>query len=407
MLKIIKIAWRNIWRNKLRSGVVITSIILGLWSGLFIMAMTYGLNEQRINGAISTVLSHVQIHNPKFQSDQKVSDTIHNSLQVIETIKNSTNVKQYTKRLISMGMISNAKGTYGIQITGINPEKEKLVTEIHSSIIKGDYFTRLKRNPIVIGQKLADKLKIKLNSKIVVTIQNINSDLTNAAFRVEGIFKTQNTMFDESTVFIKDSDLSKTLDLNHGEIHEIAIIGNTLDDASLIAKNLKQKDSFNQIETWSEVSPELGYAQEMMTSFLIIFMGIVLLALSFGIINSMLMAVLERKKELGMLMAIGMKKQNIFAMITFETVFLTLIAAPLGLLLSYLSIEYYHIHGIDLSNFASGLESLGIGAIMHTYLPTSMYINISILTILVSFISSLFPARRALKLNPAEAIKSL
>jgi len=106
-------------------------------------------------------------------------------------------------------------------------------------------------------------------------------------------------------------------------------------------------------------------------------------------------------------MAIGMKKQSIFSMIMLETVFLSLIAMPIGLFLSYISIEYYAKHGIDLSNFASGLESLGIGAIMHTYLPTKMYLNVSLLTLAVAFISSLFPAKRALKLNPAEAIKSL
>ena len=407
MIKIIKIAWRNIWRNKLRSSVVMISIILGLWSGLFIMAMTFGLNEQRINGAINTVLSHVQIHNPRFLEDQKINDTIINKSKLIDAINNSDKISHYAERIISTGMVANAKGTYGIQLTGIKPEDEKKVTEIFRKIKQGDYFTRLKRNPAVIGEKLAKKMKLKLNSKIIVTLQNSNGDLVNAAFRVEGIYKTQNTAFDEVTIFVKKSDLTKIVGFNNGQVHEIAIVGKSIDDASLIAQELKNTDKTNKIETWSEISPELGYAQEMMGTFLFIFMGIVLLALSFGIINAMLMAVLERKKELGMLMAIGMKKKSIFSMITFETVFLTLIATPIGLLLSYISIEYYAKHGIDLSNFAKGLESLGIGAIMHTYLPLKMYLNVSLLTIAVAFVSSLFPARRALKLNPAEAIKSL
>jgi len=202
-------------------------------------------------------------------------------------------------------------------------------------------------------------------------------------------------------------DLAKIVGFTNGEIHEIAYVGNSLDEASIIANKLKINDKFNKYEAWDQISPELGYAQEMMSTFLMVFMLIVLAALSFGIINSMLMAVLERKKELGMLMAVGMKKQKVFAMITFETVFLTMIAAPLGLLLSYFSIEYYATHGIDLSMFSSGLESLGIGATMYTYLPKDMYVKVTLLTLAVAFISSLFPARRALKLNPAEAIKSL
>ncbi len=407
MKEIIKIAWRNIWRNKLRSSVVIVSIILGIWSGLFIMAMTYGLNEQRIDGAITTTLSHGQIHNPKFLSDQTINDTIIDRLTVIAIINSIEQVKAFSERIISTGMVANAKGTFGTQLTGIDPKKEKKITEIYNHLIEGTYFTKIKRNPAVIGKKLADKMKIKINSKIVVTLQNSVGDLVNAAFRVEGIFKTQNTTFDGSTIFVRKDDLAKIVDFKNGEINEIAFVGNSLDQASIIAEKLKLTDKNNKTETWDEISPELGYAQEMMSTFLIIFMLIVLAALSFGIINSMLMAVLERKKELGMLMAVGMRKKKVFAMITFETVFLTMLAAPLGLLLSYLSIEYYSTHGIDLSMFSSGLESLGIGAIMYTYLPGNMYINVTLLTLLVAFISSLFPARRALKLNPAEAIKSL
>jgi len=407
MKEIIKIAWRNIWRNKLRSSVVIISIVLGLWSGLFIMAMTFGLNEQRINGAITTTLSHGQIHNPKFLSNQSINDTIINKEFLINQIKKIEDVQAYSERIISGGMVANAKGTYGIQLLGINPENEKRVTSIYNHLVEGSYFTKIKRNPAIIGEKLAKKMKIKLNSKVIVTLQNSDGDLVNSAFRVEGIYKTQNTTFDRYTIFTRKNDLANITGFENGEIHEIAYIGNSLDKAESIAGILKQKDKINKTESWAEISPELGYAQEMMSTFLIIFMLIVLMALSFGIINSMLMAVLERKKELGMLMAVGMNKPKVFAMITFETVFLTMIAAPLGFLLSYLSIEYYAIHGIDLSSFASGLESLGIGAIMYTFLPKSMYINITLLTLIVAFISSLFPARRALKLNPAEAIKSL
>jgi len=404
---LIKIAWRNIWRNKLRSTVVIISIILGLWSSLFIMAMTYGLNNQRIHGAITTILSHIQIHNPAFSDNQSISDTIINKNNVINNITSIYSIKAHSERIIINSMIANAKGTYGAQLVGIDPEKEKNVTEIFEHLTKGDYFTRLKRNPAVIGEKLAKKMHLKLNSKVIVTFQNTTGDLINAAFRIEGIYKTQNTAFDAANVFVRKNDLAKISGLNPGNIHEIAIVAKSLDEVKNIANILKQKDKVNKTETWSEISPELGYAQEMMTTFLLIFMLIVLMALSFGIINSMLMAVLERKKELGMLMAVGMKKKKLFAMISLETIFLTMIAVPAGLLLSYLSIEYYAEHGIDLSHVASGLESLGIGATIFTYIPSNMYFYIALLTLVIAIASSLFPARQAMKLNPAEAIKSL
>ncbi len=407
MITILKIAWRNIWRNKLRSSIVIISIILGIWSGLFISALTLGMNEQRTKNIISTSLSHLQIHNKTFLANLNIKDTINSPQIDLNACKSNKMIKAYTGRQIAAGMIANAKGNYGIQLYGINPETEKKVTAIFSKIEKGNYFTRLKRNPIVLGKELAKKMNAKLNSKVVVTLQNINGDLVNGAFRVEGIYNAENSTLELSTAFVKIEDLAKITGLSKNTLHEIALLGNNIKNAPLIKKDLEKVDKTNKIETWAEISPALSYAQAMMSKFLYIFMVVILLALSFGIINSMLMAVLERKKEIGMLMAVGMKKRKIFSMISYETLFLSLIAAPVGLLFAYITIKYFSIHGIDLSIFSSGLASFGMGTIIYTYLPTNIYFEITFLTIIIAFISSLFPARRALKLNPAEAVKSL
>ena len=136
-------------------------------------------------------------------------------------------------------------------------------------------------------------------------------------------------------------------------------------------------------------------------------MFIVLSGLSFGIINTMLMAVLERKKEIGMLMSIGMTKIYIFLMICFETVFLSLVSIPFALLITYFTVDYFSVVGIDLSVVASGLENFGVGSMFYLKLPSEYYINLSMLVIFISFISSIFPAIRALKINPAEATKSI
>lgn len=406
MKTLIKIAWRNVWRNKLRSSMVILSIVLGIWAGLFLMAMTLGLNEQRMSGAVDTYLSHLQIHNPKFKEDNNIKFVIEDKEQVVKALQEEKQVKAYAERAIVTGMINNAKGSRGVQLLGIDSEEEKQLTTISTLLVDGTYFTKFKKNPAVIGKKLADRLNLKIKSKIVVSFQDMNGELTSELFRVEGIFKTNNSMFDEGTVFVKIKDLDKVASL-HGQIHEIAVLGNSIKDTDKLKAYLASKIKKSKVETWAEISPELGYAQEMMGSFIFIFMGIVLMALAFSIINTMLMAVLERKKELGMLMAVGMNKKRLFSMISIETVFIVLIATPIGMTLALLTINYFSIHGIDLSAVASGLESLGIGSRIYTYLPQDKYIQITIMTLIVAFVASIFPARRALKLQPAEAIRSL
>lgn len=406
MLQIIKIAWRNVWRNKLRSFVVILSIVLGIWAGLFIMSLTLGLNEQRMNGAINTYLSHIQIHNPKYLNDPDIHSFILHRDETLSALQQNENVKAFSTRANVISMVSSSKGAFGVRIVGIDPEQEKKVSNIYTMMKSGEYFTKFKRNPAVIGQKLADKLGVKVRSKIILSFQDMDKEIISAAFRVEGIYKTSSSRYDEFNIFVKRQDIDRLAKLQ-GNIHEIAVICPSINQVAQTTAILQQAIPDSQVRSWSDVAPELGYAQKMMSSAIYIFMGIILFALAFGIINTMLMAILERRRELGMLMSVGMNKVKLFLMIVFETIFLSTIAVPVGMLLSYLFIQYFAHKGIDLSVAAKGLESLGIGAIIYPYLPTHFYFTITLMTVLVAFISSLIPAKKALSLNPAEAVRSI
>jgi ABC-type lipoprotein release transport system permease subunit len=377
------------------------SIVLGIWSGLFIMAMTLGLNEQRMSGAVNTYLSHLQIHNPEFSKDYNKKYVVRELASLIKQLDTNKLVKSHSQRLILNGMASSAKGSYGVQIQGILPKKEKTITDVSERLIAGTYFSKFKRNPIVIGKKLADKLGLKVKSKLVLNFQDSENNTLAQSFRVEGIYKSASSIFDMSTVFVKHQDVANLTGLQ-GQMHEVAVLCHKIEDVTTLKEQLKTP---NKVESWGEISPELGYAQETMSSFIYIFMGIILMALAFGIINTMLMAIIERKHELGMLISVGMNKTKVFGMILMETLFLSLIATPIGMLLSFWSINYYGRVGIDLSSVAAGLESLGIGSRIFTELPTNLYFSITLMTLLVALFSAIIPAKRALKLNPAEAIK--
>ena len=403
MKTLLMIAWRNVWRNKLRSSIVIASVVLGIWSGLFIMAMVSGMNDQRLSSFINTNLSHIQIHNAGFQENFDKKDTIIGSNTLLKEIDTMSHVTAYTKRLVLQGMASTAHGNYGVKIMGIFPDKEKNVTDISEKLVQGTYLYKLKRNPIIIGEKLANKLGVKVNSKVVLNFQDSNNNTVSTGFRVEGIFKTINSSFDEENVFVKYDDLAPLVSLS-GKYHEIAILCDNITETETVENQIKTN---NSVESWDQLSPELGYAQEAMSNFIYIFMGIILLALAFGIVNTMLMAVLERKREIGMLLSVGMDKRKVFTMIILETLFLAFIAALLGVLLSIWTIEYFGRNGINLSAVAKGLESLGMGARVFTKLPFAMYVDITLMTLSVALIAAIITARRALKLNPAEAVKAI
>ena len=406
MKTIIIIAWRNVWRNKLRSMTVIISMILGLWAGFFTMALTLGLNEQRMDSAVKSYLSHVQIHNPKFQDTYNIKDSIADFKSINAILTGNKNIKAFSSRTIVIGMGATAHGALGLQVIGIEPENEKFVTNIHSCMKKGNYFSKTKSKPVLIGEALAEKLKLDLKKKLYITFVNEDGYQQKMKLKVNGIFKTASSLFDESNVYMKREDLLSYIN-KESVTHEIAIMCNSINDADSTKNELAKAFEEAKVETWADINPELGYANELMSTFIFIFMGIILLALSFGIINTMLMAVLERKRELGMLMSVGMNKTKVFLMIMFETLFISIVSTPIGIALSYMMIRYYGTHGLDLSVVGAGLESLGIGTRVYTYLPAELYFNICVMTLVVTFIASLWPARRALKLNPAEAVRAL
>lgn len=402
---LLLIAWRNIWRNKLRSSIVIISITLGIWAGIFVMGLSVGLTNQRMENTISSYISHIQIHNPNFSQNQDINDTLVNRAAIKEKLNASTELQSWSERSILNAMVASAAGNYGVRINGINPEQEKKVSSIHSLIKEGSYFETENRNPIVLGQKLAERLKVKIRSKVVLTFLNTEGDIIAGSFRVAGIFKTASSTFDERQLYLKQDDLFRLI--GSETVHEIAMIHQDMNAVTTFTEELNETLPENVSEAWNDLAPELGYASEMLATMLYLYIGIILLAMGFGIINTMLMAVLERKRELGMLLSVGMNKQKVFIMIMLETCFLAAIGGPSGIFLAYRTIEYFHLKGIDLSEFAKGLESVDIGAIIYTELDSTYYWDIGILVMLTALIASIYPSIKALKLKPAEAVRAI
>lgn len=400
-------AWKNIWRNKVRSIIILTAIAIGLFGGLFSSAFLNGMVEQRIQKAIANETSNIQIHAPQYFLNKELKDTITNSKSIGATLDTMIEVMSYTTRIKITAMASTASAGTGITINGIDPDREKTVTDIYKNIgdSNGSWFTDKRANSAVIGSKLAEKLKIKLKSKIIITFQTSQQNITSTAFKVTGIYETSNSMFDERNVFVRISDIAPMINFSEHSIHEIAISVDNDSKTERLRSKLQILFPKTDIQTWKEIMPDLGMMSDMMSQTLYILLTIILLALCFGIINTMMMAVLERTREIGMLMALGLKQNQIFRLIVIETVLLSFTGAIVGMFFSFLTISYFSIHGIHLHSFAEGISALGYNSIIYPTLSLHFYLVLSLLVFITGIVSSLFPAQRALKLNPVDAIR--
>ncbi len=401
------ISWRNVWRNKVRSLVLVTSVALGIWAGIFILAFSYGMSIQYVNIAIEGQISHIQLHQPEYKKDKKIKFTIPEASAVTQKIEALPEVKSASDRTVVNGMVSSATSGVGATITGIDPSKENAVTGLQSHLTEGDYFTGDKKNQVLIGEKLAKKLNAKLNHKIVLTFQDVEGNITSGAFRVSGIFKTRDSSFDENHVFAKSEDLNPLLGLDPQATHEIAVLLRDNNSLKSVTEKIRSMFPSLLVEDWQQIAPELRFVIDSFNQTMYLIISIILLALVFGIINTMLMAVLERVRELGILMAIGMNKMKVFLMIMYETLYLALLGGVVGLVLAYGTIHIFGKTGINLSSFASGLSAYGMDSVIYTSLPDQEYFEIMVMVFLAALLAAIYPSIKALQLKPVNAIRKI
>ncbi len=460
----------------MRSLVVISSVSIGIFAGVFSIALMNGLIAQRVSDALNQEISDIQINRRDFRINNDPQLTINNSSEVLAIINSVPGVEATSERTLITGMANTAYKSTGVQIIGIDPDKEKKVFNIYKNIIPGtgDYFDK-KSNLMqaLIGEDLAKDLGIvrfaidsavieKLRSKglpaevtgkldqltgkrfdnekqfikvmnriftpaeakkygqlitdeawsfregarLTLTFLDKNNDQVGAVFRITGLYRIPNTIFAKTTVFVKDADLKNLTGIPDSSYHQIIVRISDLSQTDAITESLAEKLPDLEVMSWKKIQPELAMMTDMVQQFYLIFGLIILAALAFGIINTMLMVVLERTRELGMLTAIGMNKRKVFSMIMLESVFLSLVGGVAGMIISYLIVRLTSHTGIDLSQYAEGFGALGYSALIHPRISAGFFCIVTVLIIITGIISSIYPALKALKLNPVEAIRT-
>jgi ABC-type lipoprotein release transport system permease subunit len=469
------ISWKNLWRNKNRSLVVIIAVTIGIISGVLLVGIMEGWVEQRLHDAIYNEVSHIQIHNTEYLKNEEILLTVNDTARIINAIKTLPGLSGWVKRTRMVAMANTSWANTGVIVYGIDPEKEKQVTEIYKKIVPGGgvYLNKGTPGSIFISDKTAEILKLKqyiiteeviarlkaekvsgkviskLNSikdlrfrspkefrealkaglkkkeldkyglqimdkaldyrirnKIQITISDETGTPVQGTFKVCGIYKTTNGGFDQATVFVNAGELADLYNGKNVLIHEIAIMLTDIESVDRTKEQLTGISHDNTISTWKELAPDAAMMNDFMILYYFLFIGIIMFALAFGIVNTMMMTILERTKELGMLMAIGMNRKKIFSMILLETIFLTLVGAVAGMLFGWLIIEVLSLTGIHFSSWGEGFEAIGFAATVYPVVTFDFYVLITITVIITAVISSIWPARKALNLNPIETLRT-
>ena len=386
---------------------MMSAVAIGVWSIIFMVSFYNSLIGAISRNSLQHDYSHIQIHHEGYLSDPGLDFQLRNPSKLLKFPSQIADIKAASGRLIVNGMVASPKTNLGIQVYAIDPADEAAVTDLPSFLTVGDYFTNIKRNPILLSQKLAKKLKVKVRSKVVITVQDMEADIRAGAFRVSGIFHSKSPRINKDVIYVRHTDLSNLLNTTDSSFNEFAYL--LKDNESLIKTKRKMEvKTDNLVRTYREIAPEFDLIEEASAVSKQVITVIVMLALLFGIINTMLMAVLERTKEIGMLRAIGMYKRKIFLMIVLETSMISLVSAPVGLIAGFLTNVYFEkTGGMDLSQYAGALEQYGGDAIFYPEIAQSTYFFLMLVVVMTALMGAIYPAIKAVNLNPLEAIRKV
>lgn len=406
----IQLSWRNIWRNPRRTTVILIAVSIGVWSMIALGALWQGMVDQMIKNGISTMTGHIQIHQKDYRNDPVIENSMLNPAEVEKVLSESLpEGSVWTSRIRVSAVAANARHSAGVTVIGIDPDRETKVSFIGDAVKQGRFLKPDDKYGIVIGKAMADKFGTKLGRKIILMSQDTEREIGSRAFRITGIFRAEMESTEKQLVFVTKPASRKLLKLARG-ISEYSIIlpEGARDSLDEIRNDLKSKLSEDyRVESWPEILPMVKTYVDLIQGWNWIWYLVVFIAMGFGIVNTMLMAVYERMREFGLLKALGMKPWWIVKDVMTESVFLLLGGMAIGNLGAYISVFILSKTGIDLSAFAAGAEYVGIAKIIYPSLVMQDVAVANLTVFVLGLLISLYPAIKAARFTPVEAMTHL
>jgi len=400
------LAWRNLWRNYRRTLIMLAAITVGVWAMIFMTALMRGMVDDMLHNGIRNLPGEVQIHHPKYRDDPSINNSISLPDDKLLNALQTKNIKAWTTRVRVPAVISSERDTRGVTLIGVEPDNELKISFDIDNIIEGRFLTDNDDTGLVIGKKMAERLETGLGKRVVIMSQDPDNNIADRGFRVVGIYKAKIASLEELYVYTGIGTVQTLLKLEN-KISEIAINGDNyrlVDSWYPVIKNAAGEN--HETLTWYEVDTYLGSMLDMMDGFILVWVIVIFLALSFGLINTLMMAVFERIREIGLMQALGMRPSMILYQILMESFLLLLIGLVIGnsvAIGTVLSLQ----SGIDVSIVAQGMEMMGTSSMLYPSLELHDVVLANVTVIILGLLTSIIPAWHAARLDPIEALGQL
>lgn len=401
------IAWRNLWRQKRRSLVTSMALAIGVALSMAVICFQDGFYGVMNRVMIEQRLGHVQMHHADYPGRRSMHDTLGDAAARVESLQANESVGQVTGRLRGQGLIGGENKAEGGEVIGIEPKLEDAFTNLSEMVVEGRFLGAEPAQEILLGKILATTIDVRLGDSIVILTQSADGSMGNDLYTLVGLVSTGNLAVDRYGGYMHLADLQELLVLEDS-LHEITLTAASgqKDEAGALAAVLEEQVGEDVlVRTWEEIDPQVAEMMKMQSianGFILCF---VLGAAGFVVLNTMLMAVYERTREIGVLMSLGMRPNRVVRLVLTEAFCLSILSLAIGMSIGGLFDWYLVTQGVNL--LEGNMEFMGVimPGTMYGVVTTEAIVQTMVAGILFSLIAAAWPSWRASRLRPVEAMR--
>ena len=410
----MKMALRNIWRSPIRTILTMSAIAFAALILVFMLSFQLGSYETMVNSSVKIHTGHFQIQAKDYNEKRNMRYVISSPEDVAVNLDKIKKIEAYTFRANGFSLVSSKTRTRGVLVTGIDPLGEASVSTIETLVKKGKYLDPKDRDKALIGELLAKHLKVSVNDELTILGQGKDGSIAAGIVTIKGIFSSGIDEFDRNSIQIPLSYFNDMFYMQDS-VHEIVCAAGSLYDVNHIIKQVKndlKKDQNKRkreivVLDWKELVPGLVQGIKLDLVSAIIFYFILIVVVAFSILNTFLMAILERTKEFGVMLALGVKPSRLLKLVLMESSFLTLAGVVIGGAVGCLITLWFQSHGINLEGASEILKEYGMSGIVYPKLSIISAFTGPLAVLFITLCAALYPAFKVKKLKPVEAIKSV
>jgi len=402
---LLRLSWRNLWRNHRRTYIMLGAISVGVWAMIFMTALMRGMVDDMLNQGIRNLPGHIQIQHSEFLDDPSVVNSMDEPAGELLIALNQPGAKRWASRIKVPAVIASERESRGINLIGVEAEAESDISGIPAQISAGRFLESNQDKGVVIGAKLAQRLETRLGKRVVVMSQDPDNNISERGFRVVGIYRAEMPGLEEYNVYAALGSLQQLLRIE-GRVSQVILVDEDYRDIDTLYRRIERVTPATlDIKPWYEIDSYLAAMFNMMDGFVLIWVIIIFLALSFGLVNTLVMAVFERVREIGLIQALGMRPQLIVYQILLESLLLLLIGLVIGNGLAPITVKPLE-SGLDVSAVAEGMAMMGVGSVLYPKLTLDDMLLANSVVIVLGILTSILPAWRAAHLDPVRALNS-